>query len=45
MTDPRASRRAEDIEEADVAGWLYSATWSPEGDSAWVLQKTTDLPD
>lgn len=29
----------EDVEETNVDGWLYSATYSPEGDSVWVIEK------
>lgn len=27
------------IEESDINGWLWYASWGPEGDSAWVLEK------
>lgn len=31
-----------EIGEHDVAGWLYSATYSTEGDTVWVVEKTLD---
>lgn len=30
------------IGEEDVPGWLYSATYSTEGDTVWVVEKTLD---
>lgn len=38
-------KRPEDFEETHVglpSDWLYSATFSVEGDSVWVLKKATD---
>lgn len=31
-----------DVEELETDGWLYHATYSPEGDSVWVVDKTLD---
>jgi hypothetical protein len=31
-----------DVEESDIAGWLYYATYSGEGDSVWVVGKEID---
>jgi hypothetical protein len=39
------ARSTEDIEEEPVKGWLYHATYSVEGDSVWVLEKTLDDPE
>lgn len=36
---------AEDVEEANVDGWLYSAAYSPEGDCVWVLEHQLDDPE
>jgi hypothetical protein len=35
----------DEIEEHEPQGnWLYSATYSVEGDSVWVVEKTLDAP-
>lgn len=37
------ARHPESIEEHEPPdGWLYYATWSNEGDSAWVLERELD---
>lgn len=38
------AHRPEYVEESAVDGWLYHATYSVEGDSVWVLEKTVDQP-
>lgn len=30
-----------EVEEEDVPGWLYCASWSSEGDSVWVVERPT----
>lgn len=30
------------VEESDIGGWLYYATYSNEGDRVWVIEKTID---
>lgn len=32
----------EDIEESDINGWHYHVTYSCEGDSIWVIEKSID---
>jgi cell division protein YceG involved in septum cleavage len=32
----------DDVQETNVEGWLYSATYSVEGDSVRVVEKTID---
>ncbi len=44
-TAKASARRDEDFEETPVAGWLYHATYSVEGDSVWVVEKELDAPD
>lgn len=34
------ARTPEDVEESDIKGWLYYATWGNEGDCVWVIEKT-----
>jgi hypothetical protein len=36
------ARSPEAVEESDIDGWLYHATYSTEGDAVWVLAKTLD---
>lgn len=36
------ARSADDIEEQEIEGWLYHATYSGESDSAWVVAKELD---
>lgn len=33
------------VEEGQVDGWLYYATYCVEGDSVWVIEKTLDAPE
>ena len=33
------NRHADDYEEAEIAGWLFHARYSCEGDSVWVIEK------
>ena len=33
-------RHPDDYEETEIPGWLFHATYSVEGDSVWVLEKT-----
>jgi hypothetical protein len=37
------ARDPEEIEEEQIEGWLYHATYSAEGDSVWVLAKEIDV--
>lgn len=38
------AQRPADVVEQQIDGWLYCATYSPEGDSVWVLEKVLDEP-
>ncbi len=33
-----------EVVEEPVAGWLYHATYSGEGDSVWVVERELDAP-
>jgi hypothetical protein len=33
-----------EIEELEIDGWLYHATYSIEGDSVWVVEKELNQP-
>jgi hypothetical protein len=39
------ARSPEDVEESDIKGWLYYATYSNESDSVWVLEKELEESD
>jgi hypothetical protein len=34
------ARSPESVEESEIEGWLYYASYSVEGDAVWVLAKT-----
>ena len=34
--------RPQDVEESEVEGWLYHATWSTEGDAVWVVPREVE---
>lgn len=34
--------RGEEIEENDYEGWIYHATYSLEGDCAWVVERNPE---
>lgn len=36
------ARDPESVEERDIKGWLYYASFSGEGDAVWVLERTLD---
>ncbi len=36
------ARHPESVEEQEVAGWLYYASYSPEGDAVWVVEREVD---
>ena len=38
------ARRTEDYVEEDVAGWLFHARYSFEGDAVWVVAKELNAP-
>jgi hypothetical protein len=41
-----AARFDGDFQEPRVpGGWLYYATYSPESDSVWVVEKALDAPE
>jgi len=38
------ARRTEDYVEAPIAGWLFHARYSFEGDAVWVVAKELNAP-
>lgn len=38
------ARDAADVEESNIPTWLYHASYSPESDAVWVLEKELDTP-
>jgi len=36
------AREPADIQEQPIEGWLFYATYSPEGDAVWVVEKELD---
>ena len=39
------ARTPDAVEESDIDGWLYHASYSQEGDAVWVLTKTVGGED
>lgn len=36
------AHQPEDVEEDEIGGWLYYASYSGESDSVWVIEKELD---
>lgn len=34
-----------DYEESHIDGWLFHASYSPESDAVWVVEKDLDAPE